>query len=155
MQTEIIQTPDLNLDFDRAQARLPQWMIGITVVATLAIVASGHLRFAAAFAVGAVLSVLNFRWLHEAISNLFAAGQTRVPRWVIAKFALRYPLAFAALYLFYKTGWLPLTAIFAGLFVPVGGVLIEAIFQIRDGLRSTGVSPVELHGQDGRATPDN
>jgi hypothetical protein len=135
VQTGIIGTPDRDLDFDRAQVRLPRWMIGIAIAATLAIVVSGHLRFAAAFAVGAILSVLNFRWLHEAISNLFAAGQTRVPRWVIAKFALRYPLAFAALYLFYKTGWLPLAGFFGGLFVPVGGVLIEACFQLREGFR--------------------
>jgi len=110
-------------------------MVGLTLAVTLAIIVSGHVRIAAGFALGACLAILNFRWLHQAIANLFAEGRSRVPKRVVAKFALRYPLAFAALYLFYKTGWLPLTAIFAGLFVPVGGVLVEAIFQIREGFR--------------------
>lgn len=111
-------------------------MIGIAAAVTLGLVVSGHVRFAAGFAFGAALSVLNFRWLHQAIANLFAEGQTRVPKRVVAKLALRYPLAFATLYLFYKTEWLPLTAMIAGLFVPVGGILIEAVVQIRDGLRT-------------------
>jgi hypothetical protein len=48
---------------------------------------------------------------------------------------VRYPLAFAAVYFFYKTGWLPFQAILAGLFVPLGGVLIESVALIRDGLK--------------------
>jgi len=167
VQTEIIQTADRSLDegldLARAQARLPRWMTGIAAAATLGLMVSGHFRFAVGFAFGAALSILNFRWLHQAISNLFAEGQTRVPKLMVAKFALRYPLAFATLYLFYKTGWLPLTAMLAGFFVPVGGVLVEAGIQIRDGLRGTGRgpqvppwgSPVEVHGQDGRATLDD
>jgi ATP synthase I subunit len=135
VQSEIIQTPDQGFNIARAEARLPRWMIGIAMAVPLAILVSGHARVAAGFAFGAALSVLNFYWLHQAIQNLFVAGQTRVPRRVIAKFALRYPLAIMALYLFYKTSWLPSTAILAGLFVPVGGVLIEALFQVREGLR--------------------
>ena len=112
-------------------------MAAVAVAATVAILAAGHARGGAGFALGASLAILNFRWLHQAISRLFAAGQTRVPRKVVAKFALRYPLAFAALYLFYWTGWLPFMAIVAGLFVPVAGILIEACFQIREGFRTT------------------
>ena len=140
MQTEIVQTPgrslDADLDLVRAQARMPRWMMGIAAAVTFGLLVSGHLRFAAGFAFGAALSVLNFRWLHQAISNLFAEGQSRVPKRMIAKVALRYPLAFATLYLFYKTGWLPLGALLAGLFIPVAGVLIEGVVQIREGWRS-------------------
>jgi hypothetical protein len=50
---------------------------------------------------------------------------------VLARFVVRYPLAFASVYLFYRTGWLPFAAVLAGLFVPVGGVLIEALVQLR------------------------
>jgi len=67
-----------------------------------------------------------------------SAGEVRPPKRVLAKFFVRYPLAFAAVYLFYRTGWLPATAILAGLFVPVGGVLIEAVVLLRDGLRIQG-----------------
>jgi len=44
-------------------------------------------------------------------------------------------LVFFGVYVFYKTGWLPLKAVLAGLFVPVAGVLLEAFVQIREGLR--------------------
>lgn len=136
MQTEIIRTADPSLDLVRAQARLPWLMMGLGVVATLAVLVAGRFQFAAGFALGAALAILNFHWLHQTVGNLFAAGQVRLPGLVITKFILRYPLAFAALYLFYKTGWLPFAAILAGLFVPVGGILIEAVFQIREGLRA-------------------
>lgn len=138
MQTEIIQTLDQSLDLVRAEARLPRLMVGVTIAVTLVALAAGHTRFGAGFAFGAALAILNFRWLHQAIMNLFAAGQTRVPRRVIAKFALRYPLAFATLFLFYKTRWLPFPAILAGLFVPVGGVLIEGVIQIRKSFQTLG-----------------
>ena len=51
------------------------------------------------------------------------------------KFLLRYPLAVLAIYLVYRRDWLPLGAILAGLFVPVGGVLIEAMVQLKEGFR--------------------
>ena len=136
MQTEIIRTPDQTLDLARAQRRLPWLMAGLAGTVTLGAVGTGYFPFAAGFAFGAALAILNFHWLHQTIGNLFAAGQARLPWLVITKFVLRYPLAFASLFLFYKTGWLPFSAIIVGLFVPVGGILIEAVFQIREGLRN-------------------
>ncbi len=133
----MIPTADPALDLARAEHRLPRLMAAAAVTATVAILATGRMRFGAGFAFGAALAILNFRWLHQAISNLFATGQTRVPKMVVAKFALRYPLAFVALYFFYWSGWLPFTAILAGLFVPVAGILMEACFQIREGFRTT------------------
>ena len=106
--------------------------------AVLGAVAAGVTRglgFALGLSLGAALAILNYYWLHQAIETLMGAGQARVPRRVIAKFALRYPLAIGGLFLIYKTGWLPFTAIVAGLFVPVAGVLIEAIAQLCSGWR--------------------
>jgi hypothetical protein len=54
----------------------------------------------------------------------------------VAKFLIRYPAAFGLVLVFIKTGWLPPMAILAGLFVPVAGVLIEAIIQLGEGLLS-------------------
>ncbi len=133
MQTELIQTTDLI----QAEARLPRWMTAWAVVGALSALLGGHVRVAAGFAFGASLAILNYFWLHGAIETLFSANLLRVPRIVAAKLVLRYPLAFGAVYFFYRTGWLPFAAILAGLFVPVGGVLIEAAYQIREGLRKT------------------
>lgn len=131
MQAETIQAAELA----RAEARLPRWMIGLSVAGASAMLLTGHVHFSAGFALGAALSVLNYFWLHQAIETLFDAGRTRVPRWLLVKVVARYPLAFGGVYLFYWTGWLPFQAILAGLFVPVGGVLMEAMVQIGEGLR--------------------
>jgi ATP synthase I chain len=111
-------------------------MIALALGGTVAAAAVEGARFGTGFALGAALAILNYFWLHQAIETLMSAGQGRVSGWVVAKFALRYPLAIAGLYLFYKTGWLPFTGVLAGLFTPVGGVLVESLFQIGEGFRA-------------------
>ncbi len=130
MQAEAAQTADLT----RAEARLPRWMTACGLAGAIGAALTGHVRLAIGFAVGASLGILNYLWLHQAVSALFAEGRERVPRGLLAKILFRYPLALAAVYLFYRTGWLPFAAVLAGLFVPVAGVLIEALVQLREGL---------------------
>jgi hypothetical protein len=127
MQTETTQAADVA----RAEARLPRWMMAWALMGSGAALLAGEIRVAVGFALGAVLAILNYLWLHQAIESLFAAGHARPTRTVLARFVVRYPLAFASVYLFYRTGWLPFAAVLAGLFVPVGGVLIEALVQLR------------------------
>lgn len=138
MQAETVRTTDRAIpELARAEARLPRWMMGLAAAGTLAVGAVEGPRFGASFALGAALAILNYHWLHQAIETLFAAGQTRVPRHVVAKFALRYPLLIAGLYVFYKTGWLPFGPVLVGLFVPVASVLVEAVLQLSEGWRET------------------
>ena len=133
MQAETTPATDLL----RAEARLPRWMMALAAGGTVAALFTGRWSAAGGFALGAGLAILNYFWLHQAVETLTAAEQGRVPRRVIAKFALRYPLAFAGMYLFYRTGWLPFAAILAGFFVPVAGVLLESIIQVGEGLRQS------------------
>lgn len=123
------------MELARAEARLPRWMAAWALAGASGALLMGRARMAAGFALGAALAILNYLWLHQAIESLFAAGHRRVPRRVVAKFIVRYPLAFAVVYLFYRTGLLPLSAIIAGLFVPLAGVLSEAVLQVREGLK--------------------
>jgi ATP synthase I subunit len=132
MQTETIQTPDLA----RAEARLPRWMALCGVAALIVMLLYRQGMIATGFALGAALGILNYYWLHEAVGALANAGQARIPGLLVAKFLIRYPLAFGLVIFFFKTRWLPPMAILAGLFVPVAGLLIEAIIQIGDGLVS-------------------
>jgi len=118
------------VDLARAEARLPRWMLAAALVGTIAILASGHLRWALGFSVGATLAILNYYWLHDGITALFDAGTTRIPKRVVAKFVLRYPLTFAGIYVFYRAGWLPFVWVLAGLFVPAVGILFEAVLQV-------------------------
>lgn len=126
------------MDLAQAEARLPRWMVGLACAVTMGILLFGHARFSAGFALGSALAILNYFWLHQAVEALMSAGQARPAKRVLAKVFVRYPLAFVAVYLFYKTGWLPAAAILAGLFVPAGGVLIEAVVLLRDGLKTQG-----------------
>jgi hypothetical protein len=135
MQTETTAAREVA----RAEARLPRWMMACAILGLLAILLRGQVWFAAGFALGAALAILNYFWLHQAVEALMAAGQSHPPRFIVAKFLLRYPLAFAAVWLFYRTGWLPIAAILAGLFVPVAGALVEAVIQLCRGLRVTEV----------------
>ncbi len=130
MQTETIQMPDLA----RAEARLPRWMVLCGAVALLVILLYRQGMIAVGFSLGAALGILNYYWLHEAVGALSMAGQARIPKLLVAKFLIRYPLAFGVVIFFFKTRWLPPMAILAGLFVPVAGLLIEAIVQIGGGL---------------------
>jgi len=132
MQTETIQIPDLA----RAEARLPRWMVLCGLVALIVMLLFRQVLIAAGFALGAALGILNYYWLHEVVGALAKAGQTRVPKLLVGKLLIRYPLAFGVVFLFFKTGWLPPMSVLAGLFVPVAGILIEAIVQIGDGLVS-------------------
>ena len=125
MTTQISQTMNLA----EGEARLPWWMAGCSIAAATLILAFGQVRLALGFALGAFLAVLGYYWLHEVIEALMSAGQVKVPRRVIAKFVVRYPLMFAVVLLFYKTGWLPMAAILGGLFVPAAGAMIEGAVQ--------------------------
>jgi len=122
-------------EMEPAEARLPKWMAAIAVLASAVVLGMGQVRAAAGFAVGAILAIVNYCWLHQAIETAFRASSARVPRGVLLRFILRYPLAVLGIYLVCRRGWLPLNAIFAGLFVPVGGVLIEAMVQLKEGFR--------------------
>lgn len=137
MQTQTIEIPDLA----RAEARLPRWMVLCGVVALIAMLLYRQVMIAAGFGLGAALGILNYYWLHEAVVAVSNASQARIPRLLVAKFLIRYPLAFGVVIFFFKTRWLPPMAILAGLFVPVAGLLIEAIVQIGGGLASHPSAP--------------
>jgi len=129
---EKIQIPEIA----RAEARLPRWMLGVAMSGVLTIVALGQPQAALAFVLGAGIATLNYFWLRQAVESLFSAGHTRVPRRVLLKFIVRHPLALVGVYWFYKTGWLPAGPILAGLFVPAAGVVLEGIFELREGFRT-------------------
>jgi len=112
-------------------------MVALAALTAVVALGAGQPRFAGGFILGAGLALVNYLWLHQTVENLMAARRDRLPLLVIAKFALRYPLAFGGVYVLYQTGWVSLPGLLAGLFVPVGGVLAESVVQIRDGLRGS------------------
>lgn len=114
-----------------AEARLPRWMVAIAGLGSLVFLALGRGLMAAAFTLGAGISILGYLWLAQAVRAALNASEKGVPRRVLFNLVLRYPLAFGAVLLFYETHWLPFTGVLAGLFVPFAGALLESLNLLR------------------------
>lgn len=112
---------------DAAAARLPRWMAGASVAGALVALLGGHLRWAAGFAAGSGAAILAYWWLQQVVATALDAGEGRPPRGTMIKFAMRYPLLIILLGVVYKTAFLSLRGVVAGLFVPLTGVLIECL----------------------------
>jgi hypothetical protein len=144
---------------DRALRRMYGWMAACAVLAALVLLIWKGAWHAGGFAIGAVLSILNFHWLKSAVDGLAAhaasqraaggpgsaavsaangvrAGrprsQVRVRR-LVAKWLLRYALIVAAGYVILKSSVVSLWAFLGGLFVFVAGVLAEMIYELATG----------------------
>lgn len=122
-------------DLQALEARMLRWMAALGVLGTVAICVTGRMPMGLAFAAGAALGMLNFRWLWETGRVLMAAKTARVPRKTAVLIVARYPLALAGLAALYFSHWLPLLPVVFGLLVPGGGVLLESLFLIGAGLR--------------------
>lgn len=85
---------------------------------------------AGGFGLGAAVAILGYSWLHKAVISLMDAGRVRPSRMTIGKLLIRYPLAVAVIFVFYRENWLPFEAVLVGLFVPMAGALAESVFQI-------------------------
>jgi hypothetical protein len=114
-------------EFDLAAGRLPGYMTGVAIASSLAAAATGHIRFAAGFVVGATAAILAYRWLHRAVAAALDSAEARPARTLMLKFAMRYPLLIMVAVLCYQTGWLRLQGVITGLFVPAAGALIGCV----------------------------
>ncbi len=110
--------------------RWPILMSGLALVAGIPVLVHWGAAAALAFVLGAALGTANFHWLHRALYSVLDDPPKKVPKKVVFKVLLRYPLMFALIGLVHWTGWLPALGIIAGLFVPVAGVLLALIAQI-------------------------
>lgn len=112
------------------ERRLLGWMIAVAAAAILAAVAIWGLVFAAGVAAGAAIAVLGYVWLLDALSAALTGAGARLGKGLVIKLVIRYPILLSALYLFYRTKWLPVEAVLVGLFVPLGGGVVECLYQV-------------------------
>jgi hypothetical protein len=101
-------------------------------------------RPGAGVALGTALAWLNFRWLKQGVTALVTlstaqAGSehARVPLGVYAKFFGRFALLLVVVYVILSHSWLPVAAVFGGLFSVVAAVMIELISELVRGSRET------------------
>ena len=90
------------------------------------------------FLLGCVISYLNFHWLKSGVSHLADrvtnTGKSQSGKGIVAKFLLRYVLLGAAAYAILTSFPASLRGLFAGLFLPVGAIACEAVYELYAGI---------------------
>lgn len=117
-----------------AVTRIPRFMLALAGGFTFA----GWLRFggrvALGFACGCAIAYLNFHWLERVVSGLAdrttQTGERKSGKGVVLRFLLRYFLMAVAAYVIFSVSPASLYGLFAGLFLPVGGIACEAAYEV-------------------------
>src|SRR5512141_618653 len=91
-------------------------------------------RAALGFLVGSVISYLNFQWLKSGVSGLADrvtnTGKPQSGKGIVARFLFRYALLGVAAYAILTSFPASLRGLFAGLFLPVGAIACEAVYEV-------------------------
>lgn len=101
-------------------------------------------RMALGVALGGALCLLNIRWLSGSVrailSNAVMTQSGRVPPFTASKFILRYVVIAAAIVIALSTGYFHPLGIGIGFAAFAGGVMIEAVYQLRLFFKFSGAS---------------
>jgi ATP synthase I chain len=120
--------------YSGALARIPRFMVAVAGILS----GAGWLRFgwriALGFGCGCAIAYLNFHWLERVVSAL-ADRATQTPykqssSGIVFRFLVRYFLMAAAAYAIFSVSPASVYGLFAGLFLPVGGIACEAIYEL-------------------------
>jgi len=120
--------------YSGAVGRMSRFMAGLA----LALSAAAWWRFgrwsALGFALGCAIAYLNFHWLKRGVGGLADritnAGKPRSGKGIVARFLLRYVLLGGAAYVILTSFPASLRGLFAGLFLPVGAIACEAVYEL-------------------------
>jgi hypothetical protein len=115
----------------RAAARMILFMAVMSIGGALVLLVWQGWRWGLGFALGAVASWLNFRWLKKLVDSLGqAAAGRRLKNRTAVLLGLRYLLLAAAGYAILRFSEISLTAALVGLFVSAAAVIIEILYQL-------------------------
>jgi hypothetical protein len=111
-----------------AVVRIHRVMAGLGVGGSLGLLAAMGWAWGAGFALGALASWVNFRWLKQIVDALGGGARPRgrLAIWM----GLRYLLLCSGAYVIVRYSDISLPAALAGLFVAVAAVIIEILFQL-------------------------
>ena len=91
-------------------------------------------RAAVGVVLGSVIAFLNFQWLKGGVSGLADrvtnTGKRQSGQGIVARFLLRYVLLGLAAYAILTSFPASLRGLFAGLFLPVGAIVCEAVYEL-------------------------
>jgi hypothetical protein len=120
--------------YSGALTRIPRFMIALALFLAVGAWLRFGWRIALGFACGCVIAYLNFHWLERVVSAL-ADRATQTPYkqssgGIVFRFLVRYFLMAAAGYAIFSVSPASLYGLFAGLFLPVGGIACEAAYEL-------------------------
>ncbi len=125
--------------YSGAYVRIVRFMVALGLPAAVAILVGFGLAVGAGFIVGCAIAFVNFHWLKRVISALAdrttASGERQSSSGVVLRFLLRYFLIALAAYAIFKISRESLYGLLAGLFLPVGAILMEAGYELYAALR--------------------
>ena len=120
--------------YSGALARIPRFMIAVAAILSTAAWLRFGWRIALGFSAGCAIAYLNFHWLERVVSALAdRATQTAYKQssgGIVFRFLVRYFLMAAAGYVIFSVSPASLYGLFAGLFLPVGGIACEAAYEL-------------------------
>jgi hypothetical protein len=132
--TNDISKPDLDRFYAGALDRIRASMIVLGGALSVAAWFAFGIRPALGFLLGCVIAYLNFQWLKSGVSGLADratnSGKAQSGKGIIARFMLRYVLLGVAAYAILTSFPASLTGLFAGLFLPVGAIACEAVYEV-------------------------
>lgn len=117
------------LDVSRALARIRRLIAAFGLGGTAVALAWRGWAAGGGFALGAVISWLNFRWLHQIVDAL---GGKRVRKRLALIAGLRYLLLGGLAYVILRFSKIDRPAALLGLFVTAVAVTVEIIFELRN-----------------------
>jgi hypothetical protein len=120
--------------YSGALTRIPRFMIALGFLLSTAAWLRFGWRIALGLACGCAIAYLNFHWLERVVSALAdRATQTAYKQssgGIVFRFLVRYFLMAAAAYAIFSVSPASLYGLFAGLFLPVGGIACEAAYEL-------------------------
>jgi ATP synthase I chain len=124
--------------YTAALPRIRSFMLVLAPALTVAALWRFGARAALGCLLGCVIAYLNFQWLKSGVSGLADrvtnTGKPQSGKGIVARFLLRYLLLGAAAYAILTSFPASLRGLFAGLFLPVGAIACEAVYEVYVGL---------------------
>jgi hypothetical protein len=131
--------------FTRTYQRLVAIMVSLALLSLPAVWIWYGRAMALVFSLGSAIALVNFYWLRRSIeamgARLDSTGRPPSRAGIILRFLLRYVLIAAAAYAILKSTASSLNGLFLGLSLPVGAILIEAVYQLFEALRTRTLNP--------------
>lgn len=114
----------------RAERRLGRVILLLLPVGAAAAAWQWGGRMALAFALGGVLTYLNYRWIVAVVDAMVKAQKKRVPRGAYLKLFLPLLLLALLLYAIFTRAWLSPVGVLSGLLLLVAAVILEAVYEV-------------------------